>query len=368
MGPNYYILAINPGSISTKIAVYKNDEQLFVESIYHSDQDIAKFDRVWDQYTFRKREILDFLHEKNFDLGQLACTVGRGGLFRPVISGAYAINRVMLGDARNAVQGEHASNLGCVLSYGIAWDYHIPSYIVDPPCADELQDVARLSGHREIKKRSLFHVLNIKAKARAAAAELGKPLNDMNLIVIHLGGGISVIAMQKGRIVDGNNALCTGPFTPERTGNLPVIDFIDYIFDKKIERRDAKKMVVGKGGMYSYLGTKSLIEAGQKYKEGDPKAQLVIRAMGYQVAKEIGTMAVVLKGDIDAIVLTGGAANSDILVDYIKDHISFLSRQILVLPGEEEMKALAHGALRILRGDEEALTYPQQIEWNNPFQ
>jgi len=367
MSQDYYILAINPGSTSTKIAVYKNEEQLFVDSIYHNDREISRYDRVWDQYTFRKKEILNFLRARNFDLGLLSCTVGRGGLFKPIVSGTYEINREMLNDARISLQGEHASNLGSVLAYGIGWDYDIPSYIVDPPCVDELQDIARLSGHRKIKKRSLQHALNLKAMARVAAQKLEKPLSETNLIVTHLGGGISVTAILKGRMLDSNNALCAGPFTPERTGSLPIMDFIEYVFENKIELRDAKKMIVGLGGMYSYLGTKSLIEAEDSYHQGDPKAQLVIKAMAYQVAKEIGTMAVVLKGNIDAIVLTGGAAHSELFTGLIIDQVEFLGK-ILILAGEDELKALAQGALRVLKGEEDALTYPQQIPYEDLFQ
>jgi butyrate kinase len=366
MSNDFYILTINPGSTSTKIGIFKNDELKFKQNIYNNDHEIASFERVWDQYAYRKKEILNFIREKQFNTGKLSCVVGRGGLFKPIISGTYAINKKMLNDARAFVQGEHASNLGCVLSFGIAWDYNISSFIVDPPCVDEMEEVARLSGHVDIKRRSLVHALNIKAMARAAADMLKKPLTDINLIVIHLGGGISVTPLKKGRMIDTSNALSAGPFSTERTGELPMIDFLEYVFKKKWEVKEAKKMLVGQGGMFSYLGTKSMVEASERYENGDPKAQLVIKSMAYQVAKEIGAMAVPLKGDMDAIVLTGGAAHSDILVKLIKEQISFLG-EILVLPGEDELKALAQGGLRVLRGEEEALSYPQQIEFEELF-
>jgi len=366
MSQDYYILTINPGSTSTKIGIFKNDKLLFELGISHNDQEIATFERVWDQYAYRKSEILNFLKEKQFNLHTLSCVVGRGGLFRPILSGTYAINKITLSDARAAVQGEHASNLGCVLAFGIAWDYNIPSFIVDPPCVDEMEDVARLSGHVVIKRRSLVHALNIKAMARVAAEQLKKPLTDLNLIVAHLGGGISITPIRKGRMIDTSNALSSGPFSAERTGTLPMMDYLEYIYETKPTLKEAKRMLVGKGGMFSYLKTKSMIEAGERYEKGDPRAQLVIRAMAYQIGKQIGAMATTLKGDVDAIVLTGGAAYSKILVGLIEEQVSFISK-ILVLPGEDELQALAEGALRVLRGEENALVYPQQIDYQELF-
>lgn len=362
---NYYILTINPGSTSTKIGVFENETLVFKKGIYHNDQEISEFPRVWDQYRFRKKEILDGIVKENFDIRKLSCAVGRGGLFRPIISGTYSINKEMLTDARLAVQGDHASNLGCVLAFGIAWDLNIPSYIVDPPCVDEMEDVARISGHAAIKRRSLVHALNIKAIARSASEKLDRPLSDLNLIVAHIGGGISVTPLQKGRMIDTSDALSSGPFSPERSGYLPMFDFIEYVFEHNLSLGDAKKMIVGNGGMYSYLKTKSMIEADERYKNGDPKTQLIVQAMAYQVSKEIGSMATTLKGNIDAICLTGGAVYSEILVGLIKERISFLA-DILLFPGEDELKALAQGALRVLRNEEDALVYPQQItsrEW-----
>ncbi|MBN2432881.1 MAG: butyrate kinase [Acidobacteria bacterium] len=366
MSQAYYILTINPGSTSTKIAIFRNDELLFDLNISHNDHEISAFERVWDQYAYRKSEIINFIKEKEFDLHRLDCVVGRGGLFRPVLSGTYRINKITLNDAREAVQGEHASNLGSVLAFGIAWDYGIPSFIVDPPCVDEMEDVARLSGHRAIKRRSLVHALNIKAMARLAARKLAQPLTEINLIVAHLGGGISITPLRRGRMIDTSNALSAGPFSAERTGTLPMMDFMEYLFENKLTPRDARKMLVGRGGMFSYLNTKSMIEAGERYEQGDARARLVIRAMAYQIGKEIGAMATTLKGDVDAIVLTGGAAHSNILVEHIREQVAFLG-QILVLPGEDELQALAEGALRVLRGEEEALEYPQQIEYEELF-
>lgn len=367
MNDNYYILTINPGSTSTKIGMFENQELLFKKSIYHNDHDIATFDRVWDQYAFRKKEIISAVKREDFDIKKLSAVVGRGGLFRPIVSGTYSINKEMLSDARQGIQGEHASNLGCVLAYGIAWDYNIPSFIVDPPCVDEMEDMARLSGHVDIKRRSLLHALNIKAVARTAAEQLGKPLNQLNLIVAHLGGGISVTPIKKGRMIDTSNALSAGPFSPERTGALPMMDFLEYLFEHNLELPQAKKMLVGQGGMYSYLKTKSMIESTEGYEKGDARCRLVVRSMAYQIAKEIGAMATTLQGEVDAIVLTGGAVHSGPLVALIREQVSFLG-DILLFPGEDELKALAQGALRVLRGEEESITYPQQIEYRELFQ
>ncbi len=367
-GNVFYILTINPGSTSTKIGIFEDEKLLMEKNITHNDYEIGKFKKVWDQYAFRKAEILKVLNKEDFDIKRLSCVVGRGGLLRPTVSGTYKINKEMLNDARLGFQGEHASNLGCVLAYGIAWDYNIASFIVDPPCVDEMEDVARISGHAAIKRRSLVHALNIKAIARAASRTIGEPLDQLNLIVVHLGGGISVTPLRKGRMIDTSDALSSGPFSPERAGYLPLFDFIEYVFENKLTQAEAKRMVSGEGGMYSYLKTKSMLEAGQKYEKGDPKAQLIVQAMAYQVGKEIGSMATALKGDIDAIVFTGGAAHSQILVELIKERVSFLvKREILIFPGEDELEALALGALRVLRGEEQALTYPRQVEYKELF-
>ena len=365
---DYLILTINPGSTSTKIGLFKNDEIRFSKNIAHNDQEIAEFKRVWDQYGFRKKAILDSLRKEKFEIGQLSCVVGRGGLFNPTISGTYSINKQMLDDTRDALNGEHASNLGCVLSYGIGWDYDIPSFIVDPPCVDELEDVARISGNAAIKRTSRVHALNAKAIARTAALDLKKPLNELNLIVAHLGGGISVTPLKKGRMIDTSEALGSGPFTPERSGSLPMVDFLEYIFKNKLDLSQSIKMIVGGGGMYSYLKTKSMKDADKGYEQGDPKFRLIVEAMAYQVSKEIGAMATTLKGEVNAIVLTGGAAHSKVFTELIKERVSFLCNgNILVYPGEDELKALAQGALRVLKGEELPLVYPQQIEYKDWF-
>lgn len=367
---NYNILTINTGSTSTKIGIFKDETLLFERNIPHNDREIGEIKGVWNQYKFRKKAILDTLSKENFNIANLDCVVGRGGLIQPTVSGTYKINKQMLQDARQAVQGEHASNLGCVLAYGIAWDYNIPSFIVDPPCVDEMVDIARISGHAAIKRRSLLHALNIKAIARLAANKIKKPLNELNLIVGHLGGGISITPIKKGRMIDTSEALSSGPFTPERSGYLPTSDLIQYVLKNNLSLEEAKKMLVGEGGMYSYLGTKSLIDTDEGYKKNNPKHKLIIKAMAYQIAKEIGAMATALKGKVDKIILTGGAVKSEILVSLIKERISFLVKgvkNIMLFPGEDELRALAQGALRILRKEEKPLDYPQQIETKQLF-
>lgn len=366
MSENYYILTINPGSTSTKIGMFCNEALVFKRNIAHNDQEIAQFEKVWDQYAYRKKEIVGLLKREEFDCGLLSAVVGRGGLFRPILSGAYAINKEMLSDARQAVQGEHASNIGCVLAYGIAWDYNIPSFIVDPPCVDEMEDVARLSGHVAIKRRSLLHALNIKAVARTAAAELGRPLDELNFIMAHLGGGISITALRRGRMIDTSNALSGGPFSPERCGALPMMDFLEYVFNNNLTLAQARKMLVGNGGIYSYLKTKSMIDVENGYMKGDPQYRLVMHSMAYQIGKEIGAMASALKGEVDAVVLTGGAAHTGALVAMIREQTAFIG-QTLVYPGEDELKALAMGGLRVLRGEEKALEYPRQIDQRELF-
>lgn len=361
MKTNYNILAINPGSTSTKIAVFCGNTEVIKKSIDHNDQEISSFPCVWDQYGYRKKEILSFLAEEGFDLSSIDCVVGRGGLFRPTVSGTYSINEQMLSDAREGIQGEHASNLGCVIAYGIGWDLKIPSYIVDPPCVDELDDIARFSGHRDISRRSLFHALNVKAVARRAALELNKSLQKVNLIVTHIGGGISVVAIREGRMVDTNNALNEGPFSAERSGSLPILDFLELIRGKNLSQREITRMLVGGGGMVSYLGTKSIAAVTDRIKQGDKESGNVLSAMGYQISKEIGGMTAVLKGKVDMIVLTGGAAHSGFLVNIIKDHAGFIA-PVIIYPGEDEMAALSQGALRVLNGEEEALSYPVDVK------
>ena len=356
----FRILVINPGSTSTKISVFENEKELFKNTISHGKLELEPFKRVWDQYEFRKKLIKDLLEENNIDPKSLSAVVGRGGLFRPVVSGTYRVNELIIEDGRRAFGGEHPSNLGAVLAFGIGWDYHIPSFIVDPPSVDEFEEVARYTGLPEFPKKSIFHALNVKATARLAALALGKKLSEVNLIVTHLGGGVTVAALRKGRVIDANNALSTGPFTPERAGTLPMFDFADWCFSGRNTLDEIKKRMVGGGGLVAHLGTNDCREVEKMIERGDKKAQIVYEAMIYSIACEIGSRAVALKGDIDAIVLTGGMATSEMIVKKLKEWVGFLG-EVLVYPGEDEMKALALGVLRVLRGEEDAKTYPKTV-------
>jgi butyrate kinase len=356
----FKILAINPGSTSTKVSIFEDDVELLSESLSHSRLELDVFDRVWDQYEFRKQMIKDLLEEHRIRPGELAAVVGRGGLFRPVVGGTYMVNEVMIEDGRKAARGDHASNLGAVLAFGIGWDYHLPAFIVDPPSVDEFDEVARVSGLPEFPRESLFHALNVKATARLAAKELGGSFEDFNLIIAHLGGGVTIAAMRKGKVIDSNNALSSGPFTPERAGNLPMLEFTSWCFSGKVDLKQVQGKLVGGGGLSAHLRTNDAREVEEKIAAGDEKARQVFEGMIYQIACEIGSRAVALKGDIDAIVLTGGLANSKMLVEKMKGWVGFLG-PVMVFPGQDEMKALALGALRVLRGEEKAKTYPETI-------
>ena len=353
----YKILAVNPGSTSTKIAIFEDDKEIFKKKLFHPREELSKFDRIVDQYEFRKEVILQALKEAGFKLEELSAVVGRGGLLRPIPGGTYRVNEAMLHDLRIGLQGEHASNLGGILAYEIAKPYGIPAFIVDPVVVDEMEPIAKISGLPEIERRSIFHALNHKAVARLAAKDLGKKYEEVNLIVVHLGGGISVGVHRKGRVIDVNNALNgDGPFAPERAGGLPVWDAMKLALSGKYTEHELKKKLAGQGGIVAYLGTNDMREVEDRVKSGDEKARLIFEAMAYQVAKEIGADATVLKGDVDAIVLTGGLAYSDMFVGWIKERVSFIA-PVLVYPDEDEMRALACGALRVLRGEEQPLEY-----------
>jgi len=352
MSRDYKILVINPGSTSTKVALFSNEQLLFEKKIGHSSQELSNFNKIIDQYRFRQDIILSFLKEKGINLSTLHAVVGRGGLLRPIASGTYRINEKMLEDLRSGAMGEHASNLGGLLAYGIAGNLSIPSYIVDPVVTDEMKPVARISGMPEIPRISIFHALNQKVIARKAALDLGKKYEKLNFIVAHLGGGISVGVHYKGKVIDVNNALNgEGPFTPERSGGVPVGRLIELCFSGKFSKDEMMKKVKSKGGLVAYLNTNDVREVLKMINQGDKKAKLIFEAMAYQVAKEIGAGATVLKGQIDAIILTGGIAYNNDFVNMVRDRVSFLSL-VMVYPGEEEMLSLCEGALRVLKGEE----------------
>ncbi len=351
------ILTINPGSTSTKIAIFDDEKPVFEEVLRHPSDEIGKFETIFDQYEFRKNIILETLNEKGINLTKLAAVVGRGGLLKPIAGGTYRVDQKMIEDLKVGVLGEHASNLGGVLAYEIADQLNIEAFIVDPVVVDEMHDIARISGMPEIERKSIFHALNQKAVARRAAKDLGKAYNEMNLIVAHLGGGVSVGAHENGQVIDVNNALDgEGPFSPERSGGLPVGDLAKLCFSGKYTHKEIKKLITGKGGLVAYLDTSDGREVEKMIKAGDKKAEIVYKAMAYQVAKEIGSTAAVLKGKVDGIVLTGGIAYDKMFVKWIEDRVSFISK-VLVYPGEDEMIALAQGGLRVLNGEEDAKSY-----------
>ena len=351
------ILAINPGSTSTKIAVYENEVETFKQTIRHDTETIQSFQRVFDQFEFRKQAILSCLHEGGFTLASFDAIVGRGGMLKPIEGGTYHVNNEMIEYMRQAPRGEHASNLGCVIAKDLATTVNIPAFIVDPVAVDEMDDIARYTGMPHIKRQSLFHALNQKAVALKIANKLQKPYRELNLIVAHLGGGISVGVHKKGRVVDVNNALDgDGPMSPERSGGVPMGPLYKMAFSGDYTLEDIKRMNYGKGGLVAYLGTNDGYEIERRIQAGDQEAKFLVEVMCYQIAKEIGSGATVLRGDIDAIVITGGLAYDQFIIDEITSRVSFLA-DVLVVPGEDEMEALALGALRVLEGTEQAKIY-----------
>jgi len=351
------IFVINPGSTSTKIALYKDRTETFHESLTHSADELAAFPTILSQFDMRQQAILAFMNKNNILLSSIDAFVGRGGLLRPISSGTFAVDEEMVRDLRSASYGEHASNLGGILAYALSTQVKKPAFIVDPVVVDELDELARLSGHPELPRRSIFHALNHKAMARRAAERLQKKYAEVNLIVVHLGGGISVASHQKGRVVDVNNALDgDGPFSPERSGSLPAGDLVRMCFSGKYDRAMILKMITGKGGMVAYLGTNDMRQVKNRIKSGDERADTVFRAMAYQISKEIAAHGAVLKGDVDAIVITGGIASDTQFVEWISERCAFLA-PVMVIPGESEMEALAFGVLRVLLHQEEAKKY-----------
>jgi len=343
------ILAINPGSTSTKIAVYENENRLFVTTFYHSPEALSHFPTILSQYDYRKELIVDELKKENL-FSDFAAIVGRGGLLKPIASGVYEVNEAMKNDLRNATM-QHACNLGGLLAEDIA--LLIPgckAYIADPVVVDELEDVARLSGSPLMMRKSVFHALNHKAIARKYARSVNKKYEELDLVVAHLGGGISVAAHRQGRVIDVNNALeGSGPFSPERAGTLPARQLVDLCFSGDYTQEEIKKMITGRGGLMAHLGTTDARDVVKRISEGDARAELVLKSMIYNIAKEIGAMSVVLHGKVDAILLTGGISYNDYCINKLKEYIAFIA-PVYVFPGEDEMEALAFNALGALRG------------------
>ncbi|MCI9566296.1 MAG: butyrate kinase [Eubacterium sp.] len=352
----YKILIINPGSTSTKIGVYEDETQVMEETLRHSTEEIAQYATIYDQKDFRKDVIISVLKEKGVDLNDIDVVVGRGGLLKPIPGGTYETTPELLEDLKIGKQGQHASNLGGILAKEIASEINVPSYIVDPVVVDELQDVARLSGHPEMPRISIFHALNQKAVAKRYAKETGKAYEDLNLIVVHMGGGVSVSAHKNGKVIDVANALDgDGPFSPERAGGLPSGALMKLCFSGKYTQAEIGKMINGNGGFNAYVGTNDMRDL-VKMAETDANAKLVMDAFHYQLVKEIGAMAVVLGGKVDQIILTGGIAYNAITQDTMKEAVEWIA-PVTVYPGEDELLALAQGAIRVMSGEEEAMKY-----------
>lgn len=355
----YCILVINPGSTSTKIAVFDNKKQIFKKTLRHNPDELARFGELINQFEFRKNIVEQTLDENNIPTTSLHAVVGRGGLVRPVQSGTYKINEKMLIDLKDkSIWGRtHASNLGAFIAKSIANEIGVPAFIVDPVPVDEMEDIARISGVPEIERQSLFHALNIKSIARKTAKTIGKPLEECNLIGIHMGGGISIAAIKQGKAVDVNNAMLgMGPFSPQRAGALPIGGIIDLCYSGEYTKEELEKKLVKKSGLTAYLGTDNGIEIEKEIEQGNEKFKKIFSAMAYQIAKEVGAYATVLKGDVDAIFLTGGLAYNKYLIKWLIEHTAFIA-PIHIFPGEGEMEAMAEAGVRVLSGEEEVKEY-----------
>lgn len=355
----FKILVINPGSTSTKIAVFEDIKSILLKTLRHTPEELSKFEDVPSQYEFRKEVILNELKLAQIEIEDIDAVVGRGGLLRPIPSGVYEVNDKMKQDLRySSGKPQHASNLGALIADDIAQSLPAArAFIADPIVVDELQDVARITGLPELPRQSVFHALNQKAVARNYARLVEKKYEDLNLIVAHLGGGISIGAHKKGRVVDVNNALDGyGPFSPERAGTLPSGGLVDMCFSGKYTYEEMKKKVVGHGGLMAHLGTNQAHEAEERALNGDKKADLILHAMSYQIAKNIGACVAVLEGNVDAVLLTGGMAQNKTVVGYIRKYIDWIGN-IKIYPGEDEMSALAMNALAVLKGEMECKEY-----------
>lgn len=350
------ILVVNPGSTSTKIGVFENENLIFDKTLRHSIDEIAKFNKVAEQFSFRKDFIIEALKEAGIKEVELDAVVGMGGLVRSLTSGTYIVNEAMVEDLKSAKYGDHASNLGGLISYEIAQGINKPAFIVDPVVVDEFKDISRISGNPLLERRSIFHALNSKAIAKQYSKEIGKKYTDLNLIVAHMGGGISVGIHEKGCVIDANNALDgEGPFTPERSGTVPVGQLAELCFSGKYTLAEIKKMITGKGGMVAYFNSNSMKDL-EDDAQKDPNIKLHIDAMIYQISKEIASLSAAVCGKVDAILITGGICYSDYVCAEIEKRIGFIA-PFKAYPGEDELKALAFGALRVLTGEEESKKY-----------
>lgn len=353
----YLILVINPGSTSTKLAIYQQENCLVKENITHSADELKGFTNLMDQLSYRKEKILFWLAQKGYALPQFTAIAARGGGIKPIPSGVYQVNELMLEDLRTCKYLTHASNLGAVLADELSNDLKIPAYIADPVVVDELDDIARISGLQSIERVSIWHALNQKHVARRAARDIGKKYEDCNFIVVHMGGGISIGAHCKGKVIDVNNALNgEGPMSAERSGSIPILALAELCFSGKYTHAEMKKLNAGKGGMVSHLGTNNAKEVEERAEQGDPECKKIMDAMLYQMAKLIGEMSTVLKGEVDRIVYTGGMAYSKVIDKMLDEYVSFIAPSV-VYPGEDEMEALALNIYHVLTGEMKSNIY-----------
>ncbi|MDR1886869.1 MAG: butyrate kinase [Prevotellaceae bacterium] len=348
---DFHILTVNPGSTSTKIGIFNNEKPVFVKKIVHDADTLSGFSGIAGQYEYRKNAIVEELESANFSLSDIDIIMARGGLLKPVISGVYEINDRMLEELSTGLRGEHASNLGGLIAADLARrTAGGRAYIVDPVVVDEMQDVAKVAGHPEFKRVPIFHALNQKAIARKHAAAINRDYECINLIIAHIGGGVSIGAHCRGKVIDVNNALYgDGPLSPERSGSLPAKQVVDICFGGKYGKDEIEKMLVGEGGFMAYFGTSNYPEVQRRAENGDEQCRLIRDAMAYQTAKYIGSMAAVLKGDVDAILITGGVANDVYICNYISKMVEFIA-PVTVYPNEDELSALAHNGLMLLKG------------------
>ncbi len=351
----FCLVVVNIGSTSTKAAVFRNAAPAAQETISYTREELALYPGLAEQLPRREKDLLDFLARNSIGTGQIDIVVSRGGLGRPSPAGAYNISEKMCDDLLAGRFGKHPSALGPAMALELAKQSGKPAIVIDPPSTDEFEPIARFSGIPEIERKSAFHALNQKAAARRAAGKLGRAYDDVNFVVAHLGGGITVGAHKKGKVIDCTHGLAEGPFTPERAGSLPTMDLLDWSASVS-DRKKVQSRLVGQGGLAAYVNTNDARKVADMVRAGDQKAELVFRAMAYQTAKDIGSMATVLMGELDGIVLTGGLAFSEILTGWLSEAVKFIA-PVFIFPGEDEMAALAEGGLRVLRGEEEVKEY-----------
>ena len=350
------ILVINPGATSTKFAVFDDNKVLLKKVIEHQEFDLRQFAKVCDQHSYRMTLIIKELQQMGIQLVTIDAIVGRGGLLKPIAGGTYQVNELMLDDLKNSRYGEHAANLGAIIAYDLAQEIHVPAFIVDPVAVDEMSDVARISGSPELVRVSMSHALNMKAVARKVAADMGSRYENVNLVMVHLGTGISVSVHSGGKMIDTIDGKDEGPFAPDRCGGLPSSQLVKLCYSGKYTYSELQKKLFGSGGLYAYLGTKDIRDVEKRVACGDKQAELILQALIYQIAKEIGAFATVVSGNLNGIVLTGGMAYSQRIVDGVTARVKFIA-PVIVVPGEEELESLAAGAQRVLQGEETAKIY-----------